>query len=479
MSKERGYKLYRDRKVKIIATLGPETESEETIEQLFVAGADVFRLNFSHAEHEDHKRRYDTIRKIEKKLGRPIAILADLQGPKLRVGQFANGKELLKEGDIFRLDLKDEPGTAERVTLPHTQIFEAMEKGTELLVDDGKLKLVVEDFGSDWADCRVAVGGFISDRKGVNVPNAVLKISALTEKDRRDLDFALSIGVDWIALSFVQRPEDVAEAKEIIGDKAWIISKLEKPSAIEHLDEIIALSDACMVARGDLGVEVPTEDVPAIQKRVIRQCRKAGKPVAVATQMLDSMIHTPTPTRAEASDVANAVYDGTDAVMLSGETTIGKYPIETVQMMSKIIKKVEADPYYEKLAKLLDQEATPSIGDAVAAAATRISHILGGKVIVSFTDTGSTSLRVTRERPRTRILSVSTRVETARRLNLVWGVTPAVSEQVETFSGIVQQGLDLAKDVKFVEKGDKLVVVGGVPVGEPGTTNSLRIVEVD
>ncbi len=474
-----GYKLYRDRKVKIIATLGPETESIKTIENLFLAGADVFRLNFSHAEHEDHKRRCDNIRKIEEKFGRPIAILADLQGPKLRVGQFVNEKELLKEGDVFRLDLKDTPGTNERVTLPHPQIFEAMEKGTELLVDDGKVKLVVEDFDKDWADCRVVVGGFISDRKGVNVPNAVLKISALTEKDRKDLDFALSIGVDWIALSFVQRPEDVAEAKEIIGDKAWIISKLEKPSAIDHLNEIVKLSDACMVARGDLGVEVPAEDVPAIQKRVIRACRKAGKPVTVATQMLDSMIHTPTPTRAEASDVANAVYDGTDAVMLSGETTIGKYPVETVQMMSNIIKKVEADPYYGRLAKLLDQEARPSVGDAVAAAATRISHILDGKVIVSFTDTGSTSLRVTRERPRTRIMSVSTRIETARRLNLVWGITPAVSTAVESFAEIVQQGVDLIKEAKFAEKSDKIVVVAGVPVGQPGTTNSLRIVEMD
>ncbi len=471
--------MYRNRKVKIIATLGPETESLETIEKLFLAGADVFRLNFSHAEHEDHKRRYDTIREVEKKYGRPIAILADLQGPKLRVGQFANGKELLKEGEIFRLDLSGEPGTDKRVTLPHPQIFEAMEKGTALLVDDGKLKLVVEDFGKDWADCRVEVGGYISDRKGVNVPNAVLNISALTEKDRRDLDFALSIGVDWIALSFVQRPEDVAEAKEIIGDKAWIISKLEKPSAIEHLDDIVALSDGCMVARGDLGVEVPTEQVPAIQKLVIRTCRKAGKPVAVATQMLDSMINMPTPTRAEASDVANAVYDGTDAVMLSGETTIGKYPIETVAMMSSIIKNVESDPYYLKLASLLDQEAEPSVGDAVAAAATRISHILDSKVIVSFTDTGSTSLRVTRERPRTRVLSVSTRIETARRLNLVWGITPAVSDKVDRFAEIVQQGVDLVKEAKMAEKGDKVVVVAGVPVGVPGTTNSLRIMEID
>ncbi|MFV0431003.1 MAG: pyruvate kinase [Alphaproteobacteria bacterium] len=469
----------RDRKVKIIATLGPETESLEDIERLFLAGTDVFRLNFSHADHETHKGRYDNIRKVEEKYQQPIAILADLQGPKLRVGTFANEKELLKEGETFRLDLVDKPGDATRAYLPHPQIFEAMEKGTELLVDDGKVKLVVTDFGKDWADTRVEVGGFISDRKGVNVPNAVLKISALTEKDRKDLDFALSLGVDWIALSFVQRAEDVAEAREIIGDRAWIISKLEKPSAIENLHAIVELTDACMVARGDLGVEIPAEQVPAIQKRVIRACRKAGKPVVVATQMLDSMINTPTPTRAEASDVANAVYDGADAVMLSGETTIGKYPFITVEMMSKIIKQVESDPYYEKLARLLDQEAETTIGDAVAAASTRISHILGSRAIVSFTDTGSTTLRVARERPRTRIVSASTRLETARRLNLVWGVTPVTCELVDSFSAIVEQGLDITKEKDITVKGDKIVVVAGVPIGTPGSTNSLRIVEVE
>lgn len=469
----------RDRKVKIIATLGPETEDLDSIERLYLAGADVFRLNFSHADHAVHKGRCDNIRKIEEKYNEPIAILADLQGPKLRVGTFANEKELLKEGETFRLDLLDEPGTSKRVQLPHTQIFEAMEKGTELLVDDGKVKLVVTDHGKDWADTRVEVGGFISDRKGVNVPNAVLNISALTAKDRADLDFALELGVDWVALSFVQRPEDVAEAKKIIGDKAWIISKLEKPSAIEHLKGIVELTDACMVARGDLGVEVPAERVPAIQKKVIRACRKAGKPVVVATQMLDSMIHTPTPTRAEASDVANAVYDGADAVMLSGETTIGKYPFITVEMMSKIIKQVEADPYYDKLSRLLDQEAEPSIGDAVAAAATRISHILGGKAIVSFTDTGSTTLRVSRERPRTRIISGSIRIETARRLNLVWGVTPVTCEYAETFAAMVEQSMNIVEKRNIVHKGDKVVVVAGVPIGTPGSTNSLRIVEVD
>lgn len=472
--------MYRDRKAKILATLGPETESIEGIEKLFLAGADVFRLNFSHASHEEHKIRYDNIRAIEKKYNYPIAILADLQGPKLRVHKFAAGKVVLKEGQIFRLDMnKDELGTSERVCLPHSQIFESLEKGTELLVDDGKLKLVVEDFGKDWADTRVAVGGEISDNKGVNVPNAVLKISALTEKDRKDLDFALSIGVDWIALSFVQKPEDVAEAREIIGNKAWIISKIEKPSALDYLEEIASLSNACMVARGDLGVEIPAEKVPAAQKRIIRTCRRLRRPVVIATQMLDSMIHTPTPTRAEASDVANAIYDGADAVMLSGETTIGKYPFETVDMMSKIIKQVENDPFYHNIARLYDQEAEISVGGAVAAAATRISNILNSKAIVSFTASGTSALRVSRERPRIPIVSISPTATMARRLSLVWGLTPTIGEDSDTVQGVVNQGNEIVKAKGIAQEGDTIVVVAGVPRGAGALTNSIRVADVE
>ncbi len=472
--------MYRDRKAKILATLGPKTESPECIEKLFLAGADVFRLNFSHASHEEHKMRYNNIRAIEKKYNHPISILADLQGPKLRVHKFADGKTMLEEGQIFRFDMnKDEVGTSKRVCLPHPQIFESLEKGTELLIDDGKLKLVVEEFGKDWADARVVVGGEISDNKGVNVPNAVLKLSALTDKDRKDLDFALSLGVDWIALSFVQKPEDVAEAREIIGDKAWIISKIEKPSALEHLEEIVSLSNACMVARGDLGVEIPAEKVPAEQKRIIRTCRRLRRPVVIATQMLDSMIHTPTPTRAEASDVANAIYDGADAVMLSGETTIGKYPYETVDMMSKIIKQAEGDPFYHKIAELYDQEAEVSVGGAVAAAATRISHILGSKAIVSFTSSGTSALRVSRERPRLRIISISPTTTMARRLSLVWGITPVVGENSDTVQGIVVQGNEIVKEQGMAQKGDTIVVVTGVPRGAGALTNSIRVADVE
>ncbi len=470
--------MIRNRKVKIIATLGPVTETEEEISKLFEAGADVFRLNFSHADHDTHKSRYETIRKLEKKYNRPIAILADLQGPKLRVGQFKNGEALLSEGEIFRFDLDDALGTDKRVNLPHPQIFEAIEVGTELLIDDGRLKLVVEEFGDDWAEARVVVGGKISDRKGVNVPNAILNISALTKKDRADLKFALELGVDWIALSFVQKPEDVIEAKEIIGGRAAVISKLEKPSAIDYLDEIIKYTDAVMVARGDLGVEVPAQKVPEIQKRIIRKCRRAGKPVAVATQMLDSMISAPVPTRAEASDVANAVYDGADAVMLSGETTIGQYPFETVSMMSSIITEVEADPYYSRINDTFGVTPDRNIGDAVAAASAKIASVFDIKTIVSFTESGATTLRVARERPNMRIISASSSIETARMLCLVWGVHTAVIDPVKQFAEIVNLAEDYVKDNDFAKVGEHILTIAGVPVGVPGSTNSLRITKI-
>ena len=352
----------RNRNAKIVATLGPASADREKIEALFHAGADVFRLNFSHGTHDDHKQRLDTIRSIERDLGRPISVLLDLQGPKLRIGTFPGGPIQLEAGDSFRLDLdRDKPGDQTRAALPHPEIFAALTEGTDLLLDDGRVRLRVERCGPDFAETRVINGGPLSDRKGVNVPGVVLPLSALTEKDRKDLDFGLSLGVDWVALSFVQRPEDIREIKAIVQGRAGICAKLEKPAAITSLEEIVAETDAVMVARGDLGVEMPAEQVPAIQKRIVRACRQAGKPVIVATQMLESMVAAPVPTRAEASDVATAIYDGADAVMLSAESASGKYPVEAVRMMSSIIAQTEADPYYREA---IEASHTPPRADS-------------------------------------------------------------------------------------------------------------------
>ncbi|HNG49202.1 MAG TPA: pyruvate kinase, partial [Plasticicumulans sp.] len=337
--------MHRLRNAKIVATLGPASSAPDTIRALFDAGADVFRLNFSHGSHEDHRARLERIRAIERETGRPVGVLADLQGPKLRVGTFAHGPVTLAEGAAFRLDLeRDRPGDAGRVAMPHPEIFAALTEGAELLLDDGRLRLRVERCGPGYADTRVIAGGLLSERKGVNVPDVVLPLSALTAKDRADLDFALELGVDWIALSFVQRAADLDELRALVRGRAGLVAKLEKPAAIASLDAIVAASDALMVARGDLGVELPPEQVPAIQKRIVRACRRAGKPVIVATQMLESMVGAPVPTRAEASDVATAIYDGADAVMLSAESASGRFPLEAVAMMDRIIARTEADP---------------------------------------------------------------------------------------------------------------------------------------
>jgi len=414
--------MRRHRCAKIIATLGPASSSAEVIEKLFLAGVDVFRLNFSHGSHKEHEERYTIIRNLEKKVGRPIGILMDLQGPKLRIGTFQNESILLKEGQTFILDDNENPGDESRVFLPHPEIFKALQKGTDILLDDGKVRLTVLKASPHSIETQVTLAGPLSDRKGFNVPSVALPISPMMPKDREDLAFGLELGVDWVALSFVQRPEDVIEAKDLIGDRAAIISKLEKPLAIDHLDEIVRLSDAIMVARGDLGVEMAPEDVPSVQKLIVRSCRKAGKPVVVATQMLDSMVKSPAPTRAEASDVATAVYDGADAVMLSAESASGEYPVESVTIMDRIISRVEVDPFYRKMldASLSQPESTTS--DAITAAARQVAHTIQAAAIVTFTTSGGTTLRAARERPEAPILAITPDLKTARRLNLVWGV---------------------------------------------------------
>jgi pyruvate kinase len=471
--------LRRLRSAKIVATVGPASAGGERLRALFDAGVDVFRLNFSHGTHEEHRARFAEIRQVESDTGRPIGILADLQGPKLRLGNFAGGKAEIFAGAHFRLDLDNQPGDQSRAPLPHPEVFEALHPGTELLLDDGKVRLRVVDCGADFADTEIVVGGILSNHKGVNVPGVVLGISAMTDKDRADLSFALEQGADWVALSFVQRPEDVAEGRKLIGNAAGLMVKLEKPAAISRLDEIIDLADALMVARGDLGVEMPPEDVPSVQKQVIHACRLAGKPVIVATQMLESMITAPTPTRAEASDVATAVYEGADAVMLSAETAAGQYPIEAAAMMDRIAKRVQADPLY--FANLDSSRMAPehTDRDAISAAACQVAETIGAAAIVSFTSSGATALRAARERPAAPILAVTPHLATARRLALLWGAHCVHLADITSFGDMVQKAVRTAHREEIAGPGQRVVITAGVPFGTPGSTNILRIAWVE
>jgi pyruvate kinase len=467
--------MRRSRNTKIVATLGPASSSSDVLSQLFRAGADVFRLNFSHGSHDDHLARINTIRALEKNVDRPIGILLDLQGPKLRVGKFADGHVRLQVGQAFKLDLDPAQGDNTRVALPHREIFAALQPGTQLLVDDGKIRLDVVSCDAVSAQTRVVVGGQLSDRKGVNVPSVVLPLSAMTAKDHEDLTFGLEHGVDWVALSFVQRAEDIHEIRALIGDKAKIVAKLEKPAAIADLDAIIAATDAVMVARGDLGVEVPAEQVPAIQKRIVRACRRAGKPVIVATQMLESMINTPTPTRAEASDVATAVYDGADAVMLSAESASGAYPVEAVAMMDRIITQTEADPHYREVIEASRTAPEPDPANAIGMAARAVCGLLHATVLVAYTSSGYSAMRMSRERPATSIIGMTPNQATARRMALIWGVHAVRVHEVESVSEMTEFACDTAFDEGYAQPGDTIVISAGMPFKTPGTTNLLRI----
>ena len=471
--------MRRRRSAKIVATLGPASSSPERLRALFDAGVDVFRLNFSHGRHEDHRARFESIRAIEAETGRPIGILADMQGPKLRLGNFDCGRIQLAAGSRFRLDLDDAPGDEKRAPLPHPEIFDAIETGTELLLDDGKVRLKVVKKGRDFAETQTLVGGALSDHKGVNVPNVTLPISAITEKDRADIAFALAQGADWIALSFVQRPEDVAEGRKLIGNAAGLLVKLEKPAALTRLSEIVELTDALMVARGDLGVEMPPEDVPIVQRRLIHACRLAGKPVVVATQMLESMITAPTPTRAEASDVATAVYEGADAVMLSAETAVGEYPIEAVTMMDRIARRVQQDPLYYTSLAASHMEPEHTNRDAISAAASQVAATIGAAAIVSFTSSGATAMRAARERPAVPILAMTPNLATARRLSLLWGAHCVHAADIENFNDMVERAVLTAQQEEFATSGQRVVITAGVPLGTPGSTNVLRIAWVE
>jgi len=471
-------KIRRRRRTKIVATIGPASSTFEVLEKLFNAGVDVFRLNFSHGTHEDHAARVAMIRELENKTGRPIGILADVQGPKLRVGAFGGGRVHLQTGQGFRLDLNATPGDARRVNLPHPEIIAAASIGSTLLLDDGKLRLRVARKLPDALETEVVVGGALSDRKGVNVPDIVLPIPALTKKDRADLAFALDQGVNYIGLSFVQRPEDVAEAKELVAGRAWIMTKLEKPQALENLDGILRLSDAVMVARGDLGVELPPEEVPLAQKRIVRAARQLGKPVVVATQMLESMITAPTPTRAEASDVATAVFDGADAVMLSAETAAGQFPYEAVNIMDRIVARVERDEDWRRIMDANRPAPEKDMADAIAAATRQVAGTIDARAIVAFTDSGATGLRVARERPDCHVIGLTPHVITARRLAVVWGVHAVVASEVRTMGEAVTMATRMARTEGFAATGENIVVAAGVPFGQSGSTNALRVASV-
>ncbi|MWD28639.1 pyruvate kinase [Aquicoccus sp. SCR17] len=471
--------MKRERMVKIVATLGPSSNDYDTIRALHEAGADVFRLNMSHGTHDEIRERHRIIRQIEKDLDSPIAILADLQGPKLRVGAFANGEEELEEGARFRLDLEEAEGDASRVTLPHPEIFAALEPGSTLLVNDGKIRLKVDKCGPDFAECTVLTGGTISNRKGVNVPDVVLPVAALSPKDRTDLEFACALGVDWLALSFVQRPEDVAEARELAQGRAAILSKIEKPAAVKTFDAILAASDGIMVARGDLGVELPVQNVPPIQKQLVRKCRAAAKPVIVATQMLESMIESPMPTRAEVSDVAAAIYEGTDAVMLSAESAAGQYPVEAVTTMDNVAREVQNDPTFTQVLESSRHAERNTVADGIVAAAREIAETTDIVAICCFSQSGMTALLTSRERPRVPIVALSPLIGTARRLALSWGTTCVVCGEVNRFKMAV---VSAARAVLKLEMGtaeDHIVVTAGVPFNVTGTTNILRVAPCD
>ena len=475
------YKIFmrRHRQAKIVVTLGPSVSTKKSIRTLFEAGADVFRLNFSHGTHKDHASRIAAIRSIERETNRPLGILTDLQGPKLRIGTFMNGEVTLKSGSNFKLDLDPSPGDVSRVSLPHKKIFSIFSKGIIILLDDGKLRLSVVKTGKNYVIAKVINGGKLSDHKGVNVPNVTLPIPALDNKDRQDLKFALKNGVDYIGLSFIQSTKDIIEVRKIVGKRASILSKLEKPTAIEHLKGIIEESDAVMVARGDLGVELPPEDIPSLQKKIIRECQEQGKPVVVATQMLESMVKSPSPTRAEASDVATAIYDGADAVMLSAETAVGDYPVQAVKMMDRIILRVEKDPEFWSIIETGHKNPEANAADAITAAARQVAHTISATTIVTYTTSGSTALRAARERPDVPILCITKKIETARRLALTWGVQCVVAEDVKNFSGMVNKANGSAKEYGFARKSDRIVITAGVPFGTPGATNILRISKVN
>lgn len=471
--------IRRYRQTKIVATLGPASGDPVMMRKLFEAGVDVFRMNFSHGTHEAHRKNLETARAMEVEYNRPIAVIADLQGPKNRIGKFKNDKIDVKAGMMMRFDLDPAPGDETRVCLPHPEVIQVMAPGSEILLDDGKVRVTIREQGKDYLVGEIISGNKLSNNKGFNVPGVIIPVPALTEKDRKDLDAALDMGVDWIAQSFVQRPEDVAETRKIINGRAALMAKIEKPSAVARMDEILDYVDGIMLARGDLGVEIPPEDVPATQKKIVRMVRNAGKPIIVATQMLESMIENPRPTRAEASDVATAVYDGTDAVMLSAETAAGQYPVEAVEIMDKICARVEHDETYRKILNTNRPEVEGDPSSAITKAAFYVARDIKAACICNYTTSGSTTLRMVRERPDIPILCLTQNLTTARRLMLSYGVRSLHIADVNSFAETVDRATKLVKEKGYAAVGERIVLTAGVPFGTPGSTNVLRIAYVE
>jgi pyruvate kinase len=463
------------RRAKIVATLGPASSDPSVIAELFAAGADLFRINMSHTAHDKMRELVGAIRSLEPQFERPIGVLVDLQGPKLRVGTFAGDSVVLEKGALFVLDADPAPGNVQRVQLPHPEILAALEPGHTLLLDDGKIRLTTLETSPERAVTRVEVGGKLSNRKGISLPETTIAFPALTPKDRSDLEAALAVGIDWVALSFVQRPEDIAEARKITRGRAGIMAKIEKPQAVNRLGEIVDTVDALMVARGDLGVEMPLEMVPGVQKQMTRFARRAGKPVVVATQMLESMISNPAPTRAEVSDVATAIFEGADAVMLSAESAAGSYPVEAVAMMDRIAQQVERDPTYRAVIQAQRTPPEPTGADAISAAAREIAETLDLSAIVCWTSSGATGLRMSRERPKPPIVAISPNLSTGRKLSLVWGVHCVVAQDARDQDDMVNRAQRIACREAFSKAGQRIIIVAGVPLGTPGATNMLRI----
>jgi pyruvate kinase len=467
--------MRRQRRTKVVATLGPASSDQTTINRLFQAGADVFRINMSHTSHERMRELVASIRAVESEHNRPIGVLVDLQGPKLRLGAFKNDAVEIDKGQDFVFDTDPTPGDATRVNLPHAEIFAAIKPGDTLLIDDGKLRLQAIETSLQRIVTRVEVSGRMSNRKGVSLPDTVIPLAALAAKDIADLEAALDVGIDWVALSFIQRPEDIAEAKKITRGRAAVMAKIEKPQAVARLDDILDLADGLMVARGDLGVEMPLERVPGVQKDMTRACRRAGKPVVVATQMLESMIASPVPTRAEVSDVATAIFDGADAIMLSAESAAGQYPIEAVATMNRIAEQVERDAIYLPSLHVLHTEPEATGADAIAAAARQVAETIDLSAIVCWTSSGSTGLRVARERPQCPIIAISPIIAAGRKLSVVWGIHTVIAEDAHDQDDMVERACRLAFKEGFAKAGQRIIIVAGVPLGTPGATNMMRI----
>jgi pyruvate kinase len=467
--------VIRNRHARIVATLGPASRSPAMVLALAQAGADVFRLNFSHGDHHDHAAAVEAIRAAETVLDRPLAALADLQGPKFRLGVFKGGRLAVKGGDRLRLDLDPAPGGRRRVNLPHPELFAALSPGAALLIDDGKVRLTVLDAGPDFAEVVVVQGDHLSDHKGVSLPGVVIPLSPLTPKDRGDLAFALRIGVDWVALSFVQRAADMAELRRLVAGRAAVLAKIEKPAALTDLGAVLDQCDGVMVARGDLGVELEPEEVPVAQKAIIRAARRRGLPVIVATQMLESMITAPTPTRAEASDVANAVYEGADAMMLSAESAAGAFPLEAVTMMNRIIERVERDPNWQSLMDAEHGEVEDEDADALVAAARRAAESGSTACLVAFTTTGVTALRLARERPLQPVLALTPHIGVARKLCLAWGIEPRLSEQPKGLDHLTKGATTMAAELGLAPPNGRVLILAGTPFGSPGAANLLRV----